>query len=359
MSIAELSLKDSVGVDRTKAVFHKPELDIVRFVAFLMVFVCHALSYDPGSSNRLIAIGSRGVDLFFALSAYLITEILLREKRKTGSISLRNFYARRILRIWPLYFLYVLFSFLVWPKVNHGWAGFLPFAVFVANWQPIFTGLKTGVLWSISVEEQFYLCWPLLVRARRWHVAACVGLLLSAIAYRFALLRFGPHYFAGHIMSMMERSTVARMDAIAAGALLAFILQGSEPQLSRQLAWFALAIGCLAVTIKGSERSSVFITTVVAAGCIAILMAVMSLQPRNPAAEYLGRISYGLYIWHPLALFLAARLVVLRSPGEFALFSLVWLGIAISFADASYRWIESPFLKLKDRFAVVSRADLT
>jgi peptidoglycan/LPS O-acetylase OafA/YrhL len=155
-----------------KAAFYRPELDILRLAAFIAVYLHHSLPADqryvarfhlPQWVGELVAAvtvaGKFGVTLFFLLSAYLITSLLLREKTVKGSVDLRNFYVRRILRIWPLYF-FALFAAVLWP-----WAGRLPvpyFAAFVllaGNWMIILAGTPASwasVLWSVSIEEQFY-----------------------------------------------------------------------------------------------------------------------------------------------------------------------------------------------------------
>lgn len=178
-------------------VWYHPELDILRFFAFLLVFVFHitGASFTQGFSA-----GAYGVDLFFALSAYLITEILLREHRAYGQFDLRAFYIRRTLRIWPLYFFFLAFTFVAAQSLLHTesfpWRAKLMFLFFVGNWQfllatPVHT--IASPLWSVCVEEQFYLTWPLLLR--RWMSRLpwiAVGVLVLTNAWRLALVFHGP-----------------------------------------------------------------------------------------------------------------------------------------------------------------------
>src|SRR5687768_7831381 len=168
----------------SKHTFYHPELDVLRFVAFLAVFMHHALPRDArlyvnsglsqAATQWLLTAkeaGAFGVDLFFALSSYLITELLLREHEQRGTFSVAAFYVRRALRIWPLYFTFLALTVLVVPTLiptdRFGPIYITSFALFVGNWVCAAKGLPFSVaspLWSISVEEQFYIGWPLLLR---------------------------------------------------------------------------------------------------------------------------------------------------------------------------------------------------
>src|SRR5215469_2773011 len=155
--------------------FYLPELDSLRFFAFFAIFLWHirpiagwvAVAPHRNVTETLpIALwraGEFGVDLFFTLSAFLITELLTREKFQFGRIDVRSFYVRRILRIWPLYFgfLGVLFlSLAILPGAHVPWRALPGFAVFLGNfvmYRGVFVPLSLGILWSVSLEEQFYL----------------------------------------------------------------------------------------------------------------------------------------------------------------------------------------------------------
>src|SRR5215211_7923373 len=192
--------------------FYHPELDVLRFVAFLAVFMHHALPRDasvyirsglsPAATEWLLAAkegGAFGIDLFFALSSYLITELLLREYANRGSFSISAFYVRRALRIWPLYFTFLVATVFVIPTIlpqeSFGPVYIVSFALFVGNWVCATQGLPFSVaspLWSISIEEQFYIGWPLLLR---WFginriKQLAVGMLGVAVATRVLLAAF-------------------------------------------------------------------------------------------------------------------------------------------------------------------------
>src|SRR5580698_2798454 len=190
----------SVGPDTTSGTrnnsYYRPELDALRFFAFLCVFSFHRMDYVPTDPIhdpwlfRIGNIGPFGVPVFFLLSAFLITELLLRERERTGRIHIKAFYMRRILRIWPLYFM----MFFGLALLNRFIAGvgtedplaWLAFTLFAGNWYILHHGWIAGSvdpLWSISVEEQFYIVIPLLAAfagRRALHIASY---LLLGIAY--------------------------------------------------------------------------------------------------------------------------------------------------------------------------------
>jgi peptidoglycan/LPS O-acetylase OafA/YrhL len=144
--------------------FYLPELDSLRFFAFFSVF-CHHLARELGIFAIIPYIGIFGVDLFFTLSAYLITELLIREKEQFGILDVQAFYVRRILRIWPLYFAFLSVSFIfltIYPIIQTPPAYLAFFAIFLGNFalggwsNPPANSLAINTLWSVSVEEQFY-----------------------------------------------------------------------------------------------------------------------------------------------------------------------------------------------------------
>jgi len=361
--------------------FYRPELDALRFFAFLGVFIFHAAprtmdfynaaGYPHWLSSLLISIfgaGAYGVDLFFALSAYLITSLLLRERAATGALDLRGFYVRRILRIWPLYLAFVAFAAIFAALVP---AQHLPmkyvvgYSLLAGNWVYAFYGLPASFatpLWTVSIEEQFYLAWPLALRKAsvRTMAAIAVGLLAIANAWRVWLA------VTAAPVERIEYNTFTRLDPIALGILLA-LFGHKLPQFTR-LQRIALLCGgaatwvaVFAFTVTGQ---AITVTTwrmalghpFMALASVAVLLSVLGSQHRflrNATLLYLGKISYGLYVLHEFAHFCAMRMVHASTPGMVVAQSIVGLALTIVLAAASYRWLESPFLRLKERFAHV------
>ena len=346
-----------------------------------MVFLHHAFPHQPEFWTKLGvpyaiasvlsgigATGAFGVSLFFVLSAYLITELLLREKELVGSLDVKSFYIRRLLRIWPLYFLFLaLAAAMQWfvPGQHVGWRAGLAFSALAGNWYIVFVGFPSSVifpLWSVSIEEQFYLTWPLIVRrvSQATMVAFAVGLLALATATRFYL---GAHH---RWESEIWCNTLVQLDPIAAGILMAVLLRGAVPQFSKlaRAAMVVAGIACLAMAALYFGIKSDPLTTwrivlgypAVALGGVLLVSAVLrdGARPAKPLV-YLGRISYGLYVFHVLGLLISDKTVSdqTASLARYALRVLVAFALTVVMAAISYRWLETPFLKLKQRFTYV------
>jgi len=358
------------NAESSQLVFYRPELDCLRFFAFLTVFVSHAFSISPeyytqrGFSSALstwiskaISSGGLGVVLFFVLSSYLITELLIRETDRMGSIDIKSFYIRRALRIWPLYFVFLTLIYLILPQESRyslKTGFFISMLLFVGNWASVFWGgmaeSVAGPLWSISVEEQFYLAWPLILsRIGVSHLkTACISLIVLANAVRIIMEKKGAGFVA------FWCSTVTWLDAIAAGALIALWLRGTTPQRSLKVRWL-LGVGglCLWVTTVRLSRlfiypDIIFFPLTIIGSCM-VLLAVLGSQFRNAVLIHLGRMSYGLYVVHAAALALTSLIFVKYTVRH----AVVGLAITIVMGTISYYCLEKPFLRLKRRFTYV------
>lgn len=348
--------------------FYHPELDVLRFIAFLQVFAIHALPHDPAvlvrhglpaivavPLARAIQSGGFGVDLFFCLSSYLITALLLREHAATGSIDLKSFYIRRSLRIWPLYFAAVIALLVIAPAfaLSPTSPGVVAlYACFLGNWVTAFGGLATAAshLWSVSVEEQFYLAWPLvllLAGVRRIPLVAVGMLIVAGCARAVAIgLEASP--------DMRWTNTLLRMEPIAVGALIAvWRHQVGVPRWSSRaravIGGVALLVPALCLMMfRLNSAWDLVIYPVVALADGALLLAL--LRPTagallaNPALVHLGKISYGLYVFHAPMLFLLPAPFSAPLPALLATIAAAWL---------SYDGYERHFLRLKEKFARV------
>lgn len=351
--------------------FYRPELDILRFFAFLFVFISHAFSNDKEYYTKLglspeaalwlsnsFAAGGFGVALFFVLSSYLITELLIREHRQTGKLDVKSFYVRRLLRIWPLYFFFLIIVYLAIPQTSiYALPSkfLLPMFLLVGNWAVVFyNGMGysvAGPLWSISVEEQFYIAWPLVISwiGVKNLKRVCFALILIGNLTRIVMEKKG----AGEVVFWC--STITWLDAIAAGALVALLLRGGVPRLSR-LQRISLFVGGLAIWAAVPRLAKFLIYPDIASypiiviGSILMLLAVLGSGLTNPILVYLGRISYGLYVWHVLALALVSFLFAKYSLPH----ALCGFVATVSISAISYRWLEQPFLRLKKRFTHVA-----
>jgi peptidoglycan/LPS O-acetylase OafA/YrhL len=317
--------------------------------------------------------GAFGVDLFFALSAYLITILLIREEGVRGRIDVRAFYVRRILRIWPLYFFFIAVAAVVpaWVNTQHlSWHYVLGYLLLAGNWVYVWKGLPHSIanpLWSVSIEEQFYLAWPLALRrlSRRQLVQAVVCLLLLANLVR------GYVVFSHGLGAAIEYNTFARLDAIALGILVAYFLGSGIPKLTL-FGRIALAIASLVVWFLVAGFTSLNAQTevvpvlgtllgrpLVAMAATGLLVAMIGAPGAgarvltHPGLTYLGRISYGLYVYHAAGLLAAGLLFRTNSVKAYALYATSGFALTVLFSSVSYRLLESPFLRMKERFAVV------
>jgi peptidoglycan/LPS O-acetylase OafA/YrhL len=359
--------------------FYHPELEVLRFFAFFLIFLHHSIPHEAafyarlgvGSALALVmsavgASGAYGVGLFFLLSSYLVTELLIRERVGTGRIDLKGFYIRRVLRIWPLYYGFLALAWAMqWfvPGQHIGWRAGLAFALFVGNWWVVFVGFPSSVifhLWFMSLQEQFYLIWPSLMRklSERGILMAAGVMLAIATLTRWYL---GVHHTWE---SRMWANTFVQLDGIALGIILAVVLKGRAPRLSLVLRSSLVMGGFACLMLAGNyfRIKADPLTTervllgypVAALGAAALFLGTLrpDAKLRNNPFVYLGRISYGLYVFHILGLMISDYTVHNQesSLGRYLLRDMVGLLITIAFASISYRWLESPVLKLKQRF---------
>ena len=333
---------------------HRPVLDGLRGIAVLIVLVGHGPIAFLG--------GGPGVTVFFTLSGFLITALLLEERRTNGRVDLGRFYARRALRLLPALAVCLVAVAIGLTVLEMPLTGVWYAALYVANLAPAL-GAKLPYLshtWSLSLEEQFYVAWPLtlllLARLRRpWAVAAASGVGIAVCA----VLRVVVDRDA--LLTQPQALQVAfhllwRADALLVGCLLALVL-GPALRLPRALIGWAGACGVATVLAASLQaRSDLYYSvwiTAVPLATAAVLVWVLSIETPFSRAltwgplRYTGRISYGLYLWHfPIFVLLRRDLEHLPSVVEIA------IATAVSFAVASvsYFVVERPFLRLKRRF---------
>lgn len=375
------SVRPASEVLRSSAArYYRPQLDILRFLAFLAVFVFHAvdrtrldLQLQHVPKPLAFAIlgltrgGAYGVDLFFVLSAYLITELLQREQQANGSYQITAFYIRRILRIWPLYFFFLLLVACV-PALDPGRdftaLHVVLFSLFLGNWDYFFLGWSGYVivpLWSISVEEQFYLCWPLLMARLSGRRMLWIAILMIGVAYASRVWGLFEHQTARHLWT----STLAHLDSIAAGVLLATLWREGRMKLDRGLRLILIVAAIAALVAQGTLQgiapgellhplSTLLGAPLAVLACATLVWVFIDWPLHSAPLQYLGKISYGLYVFHMLALMLVDRYLH-GSPGPVhsALRFAVALGLSISLAALSYALLERPFLLLKERFTPI------
>lgn len=363
-----------------------PALDGLRGLAILLVLLHHFTFYSGMKAEMFLdrlyymttMAGWCGVDLFFVLSGFLITGILVDAKGGPGYF--RNFYMRRTLRIFPLYYAALALTFLLAPVVLAAGAEFsadqLWYWTYLINVKIALDGWPAqnaiAHFWSLAVEEQFYIVWPVLVLAlsRRGLFSACAACIALALWTRVALT-WADEDLAAYVLMP------ARMDSLALGALLALLAR--EPgglQRWRRAAWGVAAVsGALLGWIFVAKRGlwlhhrqihtvgfsiialffAALLTLTVTAREASLLHRLFTLRPMM----MLGRYSYGLYvIHHPVAIGLGSLLGGWQLPTVLGsrlpvllVFSAVCFVVSLLLAMLSWHLFESRFLRLKDRFA--------
>jgi len=309
--------------------------------------------------------GGFGVDIFFALSGFLITTLLLREEERFGSISLRSFYVRRALRIWPLYYTVLAGYVILTLLTAHGepraaFFHYLPgFATFTYNWV---LPLNTRNLphfhfaWSLTSEEQFYVFWPLalVLLGRTRAQVLLVGLVCLRAIRDTELLRF-----ALPLDSFPDRVIATIQVPICLGVLLGCTLHQERRfrKLYRILGnrWSApIALGILAVTLIGSDSlwlwSQWLVLPFLVGACVVREDNGLATVLRMRALSMIGVVSYGMYLFNPL-LIGVARSGLARAGVRYPLLVFPFAaGLTFLAASTSYRYFEGRFHRLKERW---------
>jgi peptidoglycan/LPS O-acetylase OafA/YrhL len=337
---------------------HLPGLDGLRAVSVFVVIVYHfGINAVPGDL---------GVSGFFVLSGFLITWLLLRELQGAGTISLPQFYARRFLRIFPAYYAFLAASFLydrlrgdIWPH-GLGWSGLFYFVNYF-NATHGHPDTSIAHAWSLSIEEQFYLLWPLALlllsrTGRRWFAPALVAVTLAVVAWR-SFLFLHRHVGVAYVYNAFD----TRFDNLAVGCLLAVCADREWfERLATRLASNAL-LPCLTIVLLAWSRIGTSDRYHYTLGYTvdAVLLAAFILQIlllagtpawrwlEHPAIRYLGTISYPLYLWHAWGLTIGMHFHAAGRAGQFA----AGVVASIALASGSYFVVERPFLRLKSRFS--------
>lgn len=364
-----------------------PALDGLRALAITMVFARH---YGGGAHGGLLlrlfndvrTYGWTGVDLFFVLSGFLITGILY--DTQADSKYFKRFFARRAFRILPVFYIVFLVLLLLTPIFQYEWRwGHLSFALYLGNMFGNFNFTLYGIVsanhpaasvsfahfWSLCVEEQFYLLWPLgvwLIRDRIRLIQVAVILSVLAIVLRFAMLWHFPPMVAS---TWIMRTLPFRMDSLLAGAILSLVLRGpNADKWQRSSKWFFLVFGASCIGIFTlPEQSQLYWINSLGLSLLALASAGLigcTLRSGSPAfrlfylkpLRILGKYSYGFYIYHllfvaawvRLLVFLDARLHSLALAGLIALPCNFILTFLVS--KLSYDLIEVRFLRFKRHF---------
>ncbi|WP_251973015.1 acyltransferase family protein [Sphaerotilus microaerophilus] len=329
-------------------------LDGLRAISIIAVIWHHTA--PTGTPSLLAHLGGHGVTLFFSISGFLITTLLLREWRKGGAIDLKAFYLRRTLRIFPLYYTVILiYVVLVYALERHSAAGqafFVNLPYFLSYTSNLFVALDGRTIfyfaWSLAAEEQFYLIWPAVLLLCR--APARAAWVLVAVAILATVGQVMGAYFAHKVPV-----------AIVIGSLLAILLdrEGTFRLVAAVLGGRWAAPAALVLVVACASSSSLppaCLHTALAmfvGACVVREDHLLSTLLTNRWARYIGEISYGMYLLHMLCKNLAAKSLgaVGVDPDSAALFAATVV-LTTVLARLSFKHYESYFLKLKERYTV-------
>ncbi len=363
-----------------------PNLNGLRFFAALFVIIHHIEQFKQilgiknyTHQNYIRVLGQAGVILFFVLSGFLITYLLLVEDFKTNTINIKGFYIRRALRIWPLYFFIILLGFFVFPYIhvfqipswsNHIFDNFktklLLFIFFLPNLASfLYTPMPyISQTWSVGLEEQFYIIWPILIKK----VINKKALFLLVILF-YTIIKIICYILIDKLMIKNDAVTGLRIlfetlftfDYMAIGGIFAYLLFKNSKVLKliyNIYSQIIVVILLLLFFFSGFYIPIISIHAEICAILIGLLILNLAANPKSiinleyNIFNYLGKISFGLYIFHPIAI-----IATLKCLGYFKINNLFLtyfssIGLSVVLASLSYKYFESYFIKKKALFRV-------
>lgn len=363
-----------------------PNLNGLRFFAALLVIIEHVelvkfkyLDMDYFQLFRNRGTGELGVVMFFVLSGFLITYLLLVEKDKTKKISIKGFYMRRILRIWPLYYFLVFLSFFVLRNIPFfdiistesifTLENFLLYLFILPN--VVLFGLDSampylGITWSIGVEEQFYIIWPVLMKFIKNKQRLLFGVLFIYLLVHLVVLPVlmyvtNENSCISSIQAVWDRFNI---DCMAIGGLFALwhfnkksILKYLyNPSLNWCLVLFFIV--ALFTNFRLPYLNSEFFAVI-----FGILILNLATNPNpilnleNKPFNYLGKISYGLYMYHLIAIVISLKVLDYMGIHRWQIQTLCSIGVTILMATLSYYGFEQRFIRMKTRFSKIITGD--
>lgn len=379
-----------------------PSLNGLRFIAAFVVIIHHLeqikLFFGLPSAFQewhfIKIVGELGVTLFFTLSGFLITYLLLAEKEKYKTIDVKKFYIRRILRIWPLYYLIIILGLFVLPHLDffqipiYTEGGQYRFGIKVLLYFLLLPNVVSNLYaympylaqaWSIGIEEQFYIFWPWMVKFSKNHLKVLWGIVIGLLLITNVL-----YLFADHAADISQASGITkvitlayrffamlRISCMAIGGIGAYYLYNLHAKVLRfifspyvqlityvlvlQLMLFGVEIPCV-----NHEFYSLFFIIIIL-NLAANPDSYFSLE--NKVMDYLGKISYSIYMWHGIALIVGLKTAMVFNPkmDDFfsnAVYYVLSFAVTLGLSIASYEGFEMQFLKFKHLFAKIQSGNL-
>lgn len=379
-----------------------PSLNGLRFIAAFVVIIHHLeqikLFFGLPSIffkwHFIKIVGELGVTLFFTLSGFLITYLLLTEKERFGTIFVKEFYIRRVLRIWPLYYLIIGLGLFVLPHIPffnipvYTEGVHYKFGTKVFFYAILFPNIVSNLYaympfiaqaWSIGIEEQFYLIWPWMVKWSRRYLTVLVSIVLGLLLITNILYFFADHSpDISHTSTKTKAITLAykfflllRISCMAIGGIGAYFLFNLNMKILRPI--FKPAAQILTLTIVlllmlfGVEIP--FVNHEFYALFFIVLILNLAANPKSlfnlefKWLDYLGKISYSIYMWHGVAIIFGLHAARYFNPELNDVFSnmvyyVITFVVTLMMSAASYEWFEMQFLKFKHLFAKIQSGNL-
>lgn len=366
-----------------------PGLNSLRFIAAYAVVITHiellkaTFGFNHSWQHPIIQnLGGLGVYFFFVLSGFLITYLLLVEKSVTGRVHIKDFYFRRIFRIWPLYYFIFILGFFILPHLNVIDINYLKQSFEENYWSQLFLYLfmlpnlsyaiygptpHIGQSWSIGVEEQFYLFWPLLVRYAKKPLKILTIIIIIFIGIKTIILLLSSYYSNNeYFLALKKFAAMSKFECMAIGSIAAYTLY-RKIQFILNIVYHkyiqilsVMIIPILIFLTPDSIQDGIHILYSIS---FAIIITNISsnkdsiIKLNNKKIDYLGRVSYGIYMYHmmiiPIVLYFLNKLLFLRNHSillNTMIYVLVTL-VTIFISILSYEYFEKPFIKLKNKYA--------
>jgi len=358
---------------------HKPKyfkgLNGIRAIASLIVVIWHTDQFSRLFHLQSIGFYKKGmaehaVDLFFVLSGFLITYLLLVEKEKTKTINFKKFYLRRINRIWPIYYISIFLSFIliyfnIVPEINSLSTSFFLYFFLLANFAYVFNFAISSItpLWSVGVEEQFYLIWPYIVKKTSNYLKV-----FTSLVFLYLIVKVILYYVIGPSSNWFQLICFTRIDIMFLGAIGAYLVYSIHKWLKlifrvevEIVAWLVLLISVLyqpihLISFLDKEINSIFYFIIIL-NISSNPNSIINLE--NKFMNFIGKISYGIYVYHMIVIYILSFYISkFDMQTNYLLMTSSVMASTILVAWLSFNLIEKPFLKIKSKYSVVKSTNI-
>lgn len=352
--------------------FYFTKLDSIRTIAFFMVFLQHGFggivtrikTIEPVQFiiKKLTMTGGVGVHMFFVISGFLITFLMIEEEKLNQKINLKSFYIRRILRIWPLYYLVLLFSIFLIPLVFN-WISFdgsiIKTFLFLNNFDRDFGSVSIGAFWSVAIEEQFYLFWPvffIFIKNKKTLTIFCLILAVLSVFFILSNIEISYYHTFGNIVYLMV------------GCIGAIYYSSNKTRVKvsfiTKKASLLIFILIILFFILYSKSNTLLFTLNLIILPVCYLFIVLNVVSNDDGEKptklsILGKYTYGMYLYHTIIIFLIRvlfdliNLDYLVNPFIGVAVGIISLVITVFVSIISYEYFEKRFLKYKNKFSVI------